>query len=380
MPQLSLAATGSAPGMEPTQVSAQTSSVPPPPGPRKAWQVSGATAPARALAPAAPPTREPRPQAAAASSPVQVQVVPAPARVPEPAAAPAEVESDPWRQVTSDTEDLTAQVDTPARAGARPRPSGLIRLAAAQEGRRFWRVAALVTVIVAGLLIGAGFVFGWFTHLFGGRHEVTARPPLKVSRDAAQGAFRSIHQALQSARPGDRILLLDPEYREQVRLQGSKYRDIHIEPGPGVQVVWKAPAKTAHSLLVIDDVAGVHVKGITFNGEDRVDKLVRLGGFCPGVALEQVTLEGFTQSALSIANCAGEPKRPVEVRELVVRAPAKDAESAVLFGGSPKMRPPRNDHIRFSGCRFEGTYKGSAVRFPDPKGPPLMGPDVQVPR
>jgi serine/threonine protein kinase len=394
MPQLSLAATGVVPGMEPTQVSAQTSSATSP-SPRKTWQVSGATAPARppssaenvvralpppATLPSAPPAREPRPQPAAASSSVQVQIVPAPARGPAPAAAPAE-ESDPWQQVTSDTEDAAGRADTPPRAGARSRPSGLRRApAAALEGRRFWRLAALVSVIVVGLLIGLGLVFGWFSHLAGGRPEVTTRPPLKVSRDGAQGAFRSIHQALQNARPGDRILLLDPEYREQVRLEGSKYRDIRIEPGQGVVVVWKAPAKTANALLVIDGVAGVHVKGITFNGEDRVDKLIRLGGSCPGVTLEKVTLEGFTKNALSIANCAGEAKRPVEVRELVVRAPARDAESAVLFGGSPNMRPAQNDHIHFSGCRFEGTYKGSAVKLPDPKGPSLMGKDVQVPR
>jgi hypothetical protein len=96
------------------------------------------------------------------------------------------------------------------------------------------------------------------------------------------------------------------------------------------------------------------------------------------VTLERVTLEAFTKSALSIANCAGDAKRPVEVRELVVRAPAKGADSAVLFGGSPKMA--RNDHIHFSGCRFEGVYKVSAVQLPDLKAPPLMGKDVQVPR
>ncbi len=390
MPQLSPAATGGAPGTEPTQVSAQTTSVPPS-GPRKAWQVGGATAPVKPPSstenagrapqpptpPPAPPTRDPRAPVSARGSSVKVQTVPAPS--PAPAVAPAVEEGDPWQQVTSDTEELAGKADTAPSSGSRPRPSGLHRLPAAAEGGRFWRVAAVVSLLVVGLLVAAGFALGWFAQLFAGRqHETSARPALRVSRDASVG-YRSINQALQSAKPGDRIILLDPEYREQVRLQGPKYRDIHIEADPKVAVVWKAPVNTPHSLLVLDDVSGVHVKGITFNGEDRVDKLVRLGGSCPGVTLEKVTLEGFTRSALSIANCAGDPKRPVEVRDLVVRAPAQGAESAVLFGGSPKMRPARNDHIRFSGCRFEGVYKASAVQLPDAKSG-LMGKDVHLPR
>jgi serine/threonine protein kinase len=388
MPQLSPAAVGASPGgMEPTQVSVQTTATPPS-GPRKNWQVTGAAAPAkpsssaenviRPQVPALPTTQSPPPPRnleaqATAALPVQVQSAPAPA--PAPVLSPPEEageESMSWEEMTSDTDDPTAKLDTAPGSGVRTRPSSRRRSqAAAPEGRRFWRLAIVVLVVAVGLLVALGFALGWFSHLFGGRHDPNIRLPLKVSQKPGHGGYRTIYQALEAARPGDRIVLLDAEHREKVRLEGTKYQDIQIMPAPGLTVVWKAPTNVGDSILHIEGVAGVRIQGkITFDGEDRVEKLIRLGGSCPGVLLENVQLERFTKNALSIASCAGEANRPLEVRHLVVRAPAPGAESALLFSGNPK-RP--NAHMVFSDCKLDGAY----LRALKEKGPREKAPPVE---
>jgi eukaryotic-like serine/threonine-protein kinase len=389
MPQLSLAATGGTPGMEPTQVSGQAPGTLPS-GPRKNWQVIGAPAtkpPSSTDVPALPqpatpttsapaqPARAPRPEVPAG----QIQPVTAPAR---PQAAPAVEEDVGWEQVATDTEDPSAKADTAPRSGPRGRSSARIRLLT-PEGRRFWLLAAVVAAVVLGVFLVAGFLFGWFAHLFGGRGESGARA-LKVSRQA--GPYRSLRDALNQAKPGDRIILLDGEVREQVSVDKDRHKDIRIEAGDGVQVVWRAPTgdrQPSLPLLELAKVQGVRVKGIRFDGEGQMDKLVRLKGHCPGVTLEDIGLEGFKKVGLTLANCTGDPGRPVELRRLTAQPPAKGDAPAILFFANPKVQPKASDHIRLEGCRLGGTPK-QAVRFEGELGRDVrfidVTPNVEQPK
>jgi eukaryotic-like serine/threonine-protein kinase len=381
LPQLSLAASGASPGAEPTLISSPQTPSAPPAGPRKGWQVTGApTKPASSQDTKRPPEATPPPSApppARAGRPASVQVVKIQA-VPQPPAAQAEVEEEdvPWEQVTSDTEDATARADTAPRSGPRNRPSGRRSSSALRrpprEGRRFWLLAGVVAVLVLALLIGAGFLFG----LFGGGRPAAAYQTLRVSQQASDAnTYGSIHLALQYAKPGDHIVLLEAEHREQLRLEGNRYKDVTIEPAGGVEAVWRLPAQSGQKelpLLELVNVLGVRVKGIKFDGENRVKKLVRLTGSCPGLSLEDSKLVGFTKTGLSLANCAGDANRPVLLLRIEAQPSGTGADSALLFSARPSMQPAKNAYIRVENCRFLGVYQKSPVEIP----PQARGPGV----
>jgi hypothetical protein len=104
---------------------------------------------------------------------------------------------------------------------------------------------------------------------------------------------------------------------------------------------------------------------------------VRLSRYCPGLSLQDITLERFTRSGLSIANCAGEANRPVRLLRIKALNPAKGAESAVVFSARPSMQPANNDYIEVEHCRFESTlYTQSAVRFDQAPGPGVSFRDI----
>src|SRR5262249_53149693 len=149
-----------------------------------------------------------------------------------------------------------------------------------------------------------------------------------------------IHQALEHARPGDHIALLDAEHREQLRLEGNRYKDITIEPAGNNAVVWRLPTQRGTGelpLLELVNVPGLRVRGIQFDGENRVAKLVRLSGNCPGLSLEDSKLVGFTKTGLSVANCAGDANRPVQLLRIDAELSAMGADSALLFSARPSM-------------------------------------------
>jgi eukaryotic-like serine/threonine-protein kinase len=393
IPQLSPAASGTAPGAEPTQVSSPPPGTPTGSGPRKTWQVIGAppTKPPSGTVPAVGPPTSPA-AAPPPTLPARSPRAETPTAPPRPAAAgkpqavapgPAEAaEGDvSWEQMAIDTEDPSGKVNTPPGSGPRGRPSSRTRLGS-PESRRFWILAVVVAAAALGVLLVAGLVFGWFANLFGGRGD-SAKGTLKVSR--ADGPYHSISEALQKAKPGNRIVLLDAEHREQLRLDGKGLKDVRIEAGDGAEVVWRPPAtgSPTQPLLDLGNVQGLRVKGIRFDGENQLDTLLRLRGRCPGVTLEGIRLEGFRKAGLTVLNCTGEAGRPVVVRGLTAQLPTKGDACAVRLYANPKVEPPENDHIHLEGCRFEGTAKqvvrfegalGADVRFND------VTPKVELPK
>ncbi len=392
MPKLSLAATGVPPGGEQTQVTNPAAAAPSS-GPRKSWQVTGSPAP---RPPAAPAARvDTRPVAEAPTQPTRpaVQVPPAPvpaAPAPRQAAAPApatteEEESIPWDRVTSDTEDPSAKVDTTPRSDSRKRGSGrrsgVSLRGAPREGKRFWILTIVLSVLAIAGLVTAGFVFG----LFGGRQDrAAAQRVLKVGK--VGGTYTSVREALANARSGDRIVLVDGQHREQLRLQDFNGSGIRIEPVEGRGVVWLPLANRDEKtpLLQLVKVKGLHVRGIRFDGEDRVLKLVALSGHSPGLILENVGLTGFKTAGLTVTNCAGDPGRPVELLRLTATPALNEkAEAAILFNANPKMDPEQNDHIVVRDCTFGGQYAKAPVWVMKKGGPHLQfgnnTPDVKGP-
>jgi serine/threonine protein kinase len=180
MPRLSLAATGGGHPSETIQGSGST--VIPPSGPRKSWQLPAATpakTPASSRAPRSPkpsgsPPPSPDPKGRNTPPGVQVQT-PTPRAAPKPGRAsaptPREDESLPWGRVAGNTEEPSAKAGPAPQADAKPRPtirrSSLQPRPASTRRGRFWPMTILVVALLFGTFVLAGFAFGLFGKLFG---------------------------------------------------------------------------------------------------------------------------------------------------------------------------------------------------------------------
>lgn len=179
---------------------------------------------------------------------------------------------------------------------------------------------------------------------------------LGVTAAGGENTFRTVREALAAApAAGGRILLLDPTHEEHLLLSGPMSKEVTVESAPGAPpTVWRMPASPGNNgaLIGLNAVAGFRLKGVILDGGDRLDHLVHVAGACPGTALEEVTLQGFTRSGVVLAGCTAETDKPMTLTRLRM-GPARSAESGVSFE-TASAGPSVSRHIRIIGCRFEG--------------------------
>jgi serine/threonine protein kinase len=375
MPRLSLAATGVPPG-DATQVTA-VSPAAPSPTPRKNWQV-----PPSGIRPKPKP---PDPRAQGTGLTAEPTQATATAPPPVPAARPATVpringrlaaapqpaldeESIPWERVTTDTDDISARVDTASRPVAqepgplRLQPGGQWGLPAATASRRrFWLVAGVVSAVVATVLVCLWLKLGPQDY-----PKTDPRPILHVR--PGTGAFQSIGAALDSPKARDggvRIVVGPGRYAELINLHGRQR--ITIEAAEGAEVVIVPPPNADDKKLLLDlaDTRDVHVQGLRLDGTGRLNTLVAISLVNPGLLLERLRLQGFTDSGVAITNCAGEKDNPVRLLHLeILPRDSQNPTPAVVFRANPRVEPEKNAYVHIKHCLFQGHFeKIKAIQF-----------------
>jgi hypothetical protein len=176
--------------------------------------------------------------------------------------------------------------------------------------------------------------------------------------------FPSVAAALAEARSGDRIVLVDKEHRESLILDGPALTKIEIRSADGLEVTWTAlPLAYPHEPLIrLGNAQGFQVKGIRFDGEGRTQNLVWLTGHCPGLRLENLKLEGFTKSAVVIANCSGTSAEPVTIASLKTSSGGRLTDCAILFD-TARDASPNNEFIQLDNCQLLGTFGHGELWF-----------------
>jgi serine/threonine protein kinase len=393
MPHLSPAALGlSGPEAGGSSASAPpTSSGAPSSGQRKSWQVptsSGSRPPSSAEptrpttagptspTPAPPKPNRPNPPNTSARG-VAVPVAPPKATTQAqraPAAAPrptSEEEGEPWQQLAPDTDEIASRADTPPRRSRKSGTAAARRVEGSrprtllEDRKRVLIVVGAVAVVILTLMI-AGVIWAFSR---GETPPPTApekpqqpvRPPLRVGKDQK---YKSVLEAIKAAGTGDRIIVQGPEHEEVLTFESPTLprKNLTIE-SEGEPVRWIAPkaAKESAYLVLLRGGDGLTLRGFIFDGERRARNGVLLGGHCPGAALNDLTIQGFTNSGLQFQNCEGDRERPVTISKLkVVTAADKPATAAIDF--APFEGKSSYRFIHFTDPEVVGPFKTPVLR------------------
>jgi len=201
------------------------------------------------------------------------------------------------------------------------------------------------------------------TDLFVGREL----PPELLGRARV---FSTVQQALRAARPGDRVVVLDPVLTEQVALEGEQLaKGVTLEgANPDNPVLWHTPVKTFDKnrpLLALANVEGFRLKGFILDGDDETaETLVSVTGRCPGLKLEKLHLKDFKRNAITLSSCAGESDQQISINHVRTTTGKRKFRTCALdFKVEPGKNPAAGTrHIVVSDCRFEGLYR-SAVQL-----------------
>jgi serine/threonine protein kinase len=311
-----------------------------------------------------------RPLAVNGSAPVTAAtVMPAAVRV------PAELEEEPaWedllatngpqsaeRGVRSEEREVRSAEKKAISSPLSPHSSLLTR-------RRLLRVVA----IASGLVLGMVFVWILLAWMFRKPDDSAASgnstpAVLYVNSRQDSNASRSVSDALSRIRGKGRhavkIIVQDDLAENDVFIDVS---NITIEAEEGKTIRWHPTAKAATKLFSVHKAEGVHIKGFTLDGEDRVDMLVNLYHRCPGVRLEDLKLIGFKKYGIWVTNCAGGAGagQGIQLDRLEI-VTTRQEQAAVYFSIASSVRdaPSKNEFFHFRDCKLEGP--GAKVQTKD---------------
>lgn len=178
------------------------------------------------------------------------------------------------------------------------------------------------------------------------------------------GDCKTLFDAIRLARSGDRIVIKSPVIQEVFQLDGRSLAraNITIESGraDGLPVVWTPPAavSTSTQLLELTAVEGLTIRNIVFDGQGRLETVLRVTGQCPGFTCDQVQVRGFTKAGVRLQDAAGQTDRPLVLTGCRIQG-GPNAESALRVQGGSGARSLRD--VRITDCILDGPYQQAAI-------------------
>jgi serine/threonine protein kinase len=357
---------------------------------RKTWEVpeqDQLVAPAVASAPAAIAAAPAPARPSAGSGPLKPPSLPKAPNIPRPAAAPPPIRAtrQPATPQPVRTNGTAHAFPSTARPNdtPRPHPGKAVALpparppAAAVENRSTSKTAWRVLLLLGGALLGVA-LFLLIMLLFSGCWNVVTDTEKKGgSGQSGKGSpsavvlvgkdgVPTLEKALNSARPGTLIKVMDPVIAEQFRLRSKVNKELKwdppviVESGLDGPVTWMAPtnAEPKDPLLVLEGIAGLRLRNFVFDGDNRVMDGIHMMGMSPDVALENLEFKGFTRTELQLFSANGYSGHDIQLLDLKVTI--KEPRSTPAFAFLALKDIADVDHVEFltvRGCRFHGPFK-----------------------
>jgi hypothetical protein len=277
-----------------------------------------------------------------------------------------------WESLTAENGPVTSPEETKPRSARKGPASSTKRLGGLPPATLPNRQVSWVVGIVSSIVLFIVLVLALLAWLFGQKPEKNRNEPavLRVHHLGNDGAHTSISAALRAiaARKGQpaRIVLEEDIHEGNVIVT---LPNVTIEAEAGKKIVWR-PATNARpesKLLFINKAPGFRLKNVTLDGENRIDTLVNLFQYCPGVVLEDLILQGFQKYAVWVTNCEGGESIPQHIVFQRVQFLSTKAEQTDLFFSIEMQAPntiPVNKFFIVRDCTWG---QGAKVKTPDLK-------------
>jgi serine/threonine protein kinase len=310
------------------------------------------------------------------TTPAPVTTTPAPP--PAPAAEPAV-----WSTLDADTQSVARAVtkkSTPTEDEDEDEaPKNKEKKASSRVGRRTpaesnpkvkLALFALAGIVLFIVTVGGG----WLLYAkYVKTAETPPTPPTQssrkiiVSRAGGENAVNTLRQAIDIAQPGYTIVIQEPRLSEAaLKLDRYKHKDLVIESATpdGKPAVIEYIGTKNGVMLDAQNIDGLHVRNVEFDGRGNAEIAVQLGFIMPGATFENVTVRNVAKRGFYLWNVTGVPDRPLVFdRVRVVLTPTTEAGVMSLASGNP---PLDNRYIAIKNSRFEGQGGGTGIRIDGP--------------
>lgn len=229
-----------------------------------------------------------------------------------------------------------------------------------------WRLyGSLAAACVVLLLAAIYYLYATSPRRGSTAAKPVSRPNIRVTTDRsllsageAERIFPTLAEALKVAQFDDVIEIIDATWRERIHLVGPQYnfitiassspsRPVRLEPPPG--------ANDSDTLLHVENVEGLKLRGLSLHGQDRTKKLMTVVGPCPRLNLDEMSFSGFTETGLSFEAAGGEADtiRLIRLRDVKFEGGEKTAAAtAIDLASGPGTKA--NHHILVERSTFIG--------------------------
>ena len=145
-----------------------------------------------------------------------------------------------------------------------------------------------------------------------------------------------------------------------------KWPNLTIERS-GKTYSWRCPdnADLKTPLVSVDGVEGVIIRGIKFDGGNKIETLIQLHGKCPGLTLQDLSLTNFKSNGIRSTSTEGAADRPIVFNKLNI-VPRGPAQTGLLFDLDPPPAKPRpNQWFRLLDCKSGNAPLNASVSTPN---------------
>jgi phosphate ABC transporter phosphate-binding protein len=203
----------------------------------------------------------------------------------------------------------------------------------------------------------------------GRRTLVVTKDPI-LSRLLGNRHRATLRQALEQAESGDVIRVIADDlgdrnafgkigfFRDRIALTEKFPKNVSLEGfdadgNPGL-VLWEPPEDDGNTtpLLSVANVANLSVRGFEFKSEARIDSLVAVSGYCPGLRLEDCQINVGSMNGLVAEYARGHRNDRIVFQRLRFAAPLLLKAAAAIVLQAKNDKPCQE--MLISDCRFEG--------------------------
>jgi serine/threonine protein kinase len=269
-----------------------------------------------------------------------------------------------WETLDNDTQSLSRS-DTDRPAHERPqrpvRPQRPIR-STPQEPAQPKRVWAFVAAGVGAIALIAGIYLAFFKKDPAPVDQgapPSANRRIVVSRSGGENSVGTLREALSKAGPGDTIAIMEARLTEpKLSLERNRHKDVTIESAThDNKPAFIEASGTYPVMLEINDVEGLKLRNVIFDGKGQAETGVQINGRAPGTVITSVVVRGVKSAAFNLSNAAGDSAHPVLLEHCRVVLSGADQTGVWIHAANVDTKS-----TKVRGLRAEGNGTGIGVR------------------